>query len=53
MIKMPQFYMTFARKKLFPEFWGEIPALKLRVSGLDPNTNYVVMMDIVLRVQSC
>jgi len=28
-------------------FGGQFPALKLRVSGLDPNTNYVIMMDIV------
>jgi len=29
---------------------GQFPALKLR---LDPNTNYVIMVDIVLRAQSC
>jgi len=36
-----------------PEFWGQFPALKLRVSGLNPNTNYVIMVDIVLQAQSC
>jgi len=49
---MPEFYMIFARKILFPKFWRQFPALKLRVSGLNPNTNYVIMMDIVLRAQS-
>ena len=45
--KMPEFYMIFARKKylFFPEFWGQFPALKLRVSGLDPNTKYVIIRD--------
>jgi len=50
---MPEFYMIFARKILFPEFLGQFPALKLRVSGLDPNTNYVIMENIVLRARSC
>jgi len=51
---MPEFERIFARKKyLFPEFCGQFPALKLRVSGVDPNTNYVIMVDIVLRAQSC
>jgi len=36
-----------------PNFGGQLPALKLRVSGLDLNTNYVIMVDIVLWVQSC
>jgi len=49
---MLEFYM-FARKIHFPEFWGQFPAPKLRVSGLDPNTNYVNMVDIVLRLQLC
>jgi len=51
--KMPEFYIIFARKILFTEFWGKFPALKLRVSGLSPNTNYVIMANIVLRTQSC
>jgi len=40
--------MIFARKIRFPEFLGQFPALKLRVSGLDPNTNYgnVIMENI-------
>jgi len=42
MNKMPKFYI-FARKILFPEFLEQFPALKLRVSGLDPDTNYVIM----------
>jgi len=51
---MPEFYMIFARKKyLFPNFGGQFPALKLRVSGLDPNTKYVIKVDIVLWAQSC
>jgi len=58
MNKMPEFYMIFARKLLFIRFFfflggGQFPALKLRVSGLDPNTNYVIKVDIVLRPQSC
>jgi len=28
------------KNTFFPEFWGQFPALKLKVSGLDPNTNY-------------
>jgi len=51
---MPEFYVIFARKNTFsPNFGGQFPALKLRVSGLDPNTNYMIMVDIVLRAQSC
>jgi len=50
---MPEFYMIFARKILFPKFCGQFPALKLSVSGLDLNINYVLMVDIVLRAQSC
>ena len=47
MNKMPEFYMIFAIKILFfPNFGGKFPSLKLRVSGLDPNTNYVIMMDM-------
>jgi len=33
---------------LFLNFGGQFPALKLRVNGLDLNTNYVIMVDIVL-----
>ena len=40
-------------KYLFSEFLGQFPALKPRVSGFDPNTNYLIMVDIVLRAQSC
>jgi len=32
-----------------PNFVVQFPALKLRVSGLDPNINYVIMVDIVIR----
>ena len=28
-----------------PNFGGQFQALTLRVSGLDPNTNYVIMVD--------
>ena len=35
------------KKYLFPQFLGQFPALKLRVSGFDPDTNYVIMVDIV------
>ena len=31
-----------------PNFGVQFPALKLRVSGLDPNTKYVIKVDIVL-----
>jgi len=36
--------MIFARKKnsFPPHFVGQFPALKVRVSGLDPNTKYVI-----------
>ena len=50
---MPEFYMMFAIKYFSPNFGGQFPALKLRVSGLDPNTNYIIMMDIVQWAQSC
>jgi len=49
---MPKFYIIFAKKHLFPEFLGQFPALKLRMSGLDPNTKYVIKVNIVLRAQS-
>ena len=52
MNKMSEIYMIFARKIVFHEFWGQFPALKLRVSEIDPNANYVIMVDIVLRAQS-
>ena len=35
-----------------PNFGSQFPALKLRVSGLDPNTKYVIKVSIVLRAQS-
>jgi len=39
---MSEFYMIFARKILFPNLGGgQFPAVKLRVSGLDPDTNYI------------
>jgi len=31
--------MIFAQKILISRILGQLPALKLRVSGLDPNTN--------------
>jgi len=34
-------------------FGAQFPALKLRVNGLDPNTKYVIKVDIVLLAQSC
>ena len=53
MQKYPNFAGYLPKKYLFPEFWAQFPALKLRVSGFDPNTNYVIMVDIVLPAQSC
>ena len=47
--KCPNFTGYLPEKYFFPEFWGQFPALKLRVSGFNPNTNYVIMVDIVLR----
>jgi len=41
------------KNTLFPNSGGQFPALKLRVSGLDPNTKYMIKVDIVLRAQSC
>jgi len=41
------------KNTLFPNFGGQFPALKLRVNGLDPNTKYVIKVDIVLRAQLC
>ena len=38
---MPEFYMIFARKNThFPNLGGQLPALKVRVRGLDHNTKY-------------
>jgi len=34
---------------LSPNFGGQFPALRLRVSGLDLNTNYAIMVDVILR----
>jgi len=46
--KMPKFYMKFARKNtIFPNFGGQIPALKLRVSELDPKTKCLIKVDTV------
>ena len=39
MNKMPEFYMIFARKYFLPNFGGQIPALKLRMSRFYPKTN--------------
>jgi len=51
---MLEFYMIFAQKILFFRNFGrQFPAIKLRVSRLDPNTNYVIMVNIVLRSHSC
>ena len=51
---MPEFYMIFAQKILFFRNFGkQFPAIKLRVSRLDPNTNYVIMVNIILWMQSC
>jgi len=41
------------QKNTISRIFGAIPALKLSVSGLDPNTKYVIKVDIVLRAQSC
>jgi len=43
--------MIFAEKILFPQFWRSIPGSKAGVSEFDPNTNYVIMVDIVYREQ--
>jgi len=51
--KCPNFTGYLPEKYFFSEFWGQFTALKLRVSRFDPNTNYVIMVDIVLRAQSC
>jgi len=40
------------KNTFFPNFGGQFPALKLRVSRLDANTKYVFKVDIVLRAQS-
>jgi len=40
------------KNTLFPNFGGQFPALKLRVSGLNPNTKYAIKVDIILRTQS-
>ena len=54
MKKMPEFYIIFDPENIFfTHFGGQFRALMLRVRGLDPNTNYIVMVDIVLRAQSC
>jgi len=34
--KCPNFTGYLTEKYFFPEFWGQFPALKLRVSGFDP-----------------
>jgi len=53
MNKMPVFYMIFAIKNtFFPNFGGQFPALKAESERLYPNTNYVIMVDIVQRAQS-
>jgi len=49
MNKMPEFYMIFAPKYFFPEFLGTIPDCKADIE----QTNYLIMVDIVLRAQSC
>jgi len=51
MNKMPEFYMIryLLEKYYSPIFQGQFPAPNLRVSGLSPNTNYVIVVDIVLR----
>jgi len=41
------------KKYFFPEFWRAIPGSKAESERLDPNINYVIMMDIVQRAQSC
>jgi len=54
MNKMSQFlYMTFAGKIPFCRFWGHFPALKVRVSGLDPNTTANrIEIDIYLKTET-
>ena len=36
------------KNTMFRNFGGQFPAVKLRVNGLDPNTKYVIKVDIVL-----
>jgi len=37
-------------KNTFPRIlWDNSRLYKLRVNGLDPNTNYVIIVDIVIR----
>jgi len=51
---MPKFYGIFARKYLFPCFWGYSRAgSKAESEQIQTNTNYVIMAGIVLRAQSC
>ena len=48
--KCPNFTWYLPEKNNFlPNFGGQFLVLKLRVSGLDPNTKYVIKVDIVLR----
>ena len=51
--KCPNFTRYLPEKYFFPNFGGNSRLYKLRVSGHDPNTNYVIMENIVLRAQSC
>ena len=48
----PQFAMPSSVCGVYCAIWCDVvrrmfPALKLKVSGLDPNVNYVIMVDIV------
>jgi len=47
--------MMFARKILFPEFFGAIPGSKAESERTRPQhqLGYVIMVDIVLRAKSC
>jgi len=50
---MPEFYVIVSRKIHFSRILGVIPGSKAENERIDPNTKYVIKVDIVLRAQSC
>ena len=50
---MPEFYIIFAQKYFLPEFLGAIPGSKAEIERTTPTPINVIMVDIVLRAQSC
>jgi len=50
----PILHFICQKNTFFPNFFGAIPGSKAESELiLDPNTNYVIMVDIVLRAKSC